>query len=467
MNVNAYVVHNKTIYHRPFAQAIQVVDINKSCTTQLVNMGDALYLVSNEAVIHTDMPNYMEDKEIVGFHTKHRKIMEFVNGELVIADDVDTNDVFQAESQFELLSFLCEVLYEKNKYLYSVLVKNTQNLSVRSFQNVCSSLINGLQNNKVLSMFETHVKEFGLKFLYNELGSLVETSTGKKTGILSNDQMHDLKTLKIECISMFQLMVKNGILSIDKMDDLLQAFKYLIKFKFVTSSDLNNVFSRYEDDIINKKLHLDLIFRNAIKTYFTSMDVSAEYSYHSSYMTFLQLIRMYFDSIRMIPNDVVQNYKTYNTNNVLNFHSITTRNHHIMAEARPEEFELATLRLRKLKWETPEYLMRPFKNEAELFYVGELYNNCLPTYRDRIIDNGAILIAAFKKDESKVDPDFVFEVTPRLDVLEVSTYNNEEVVDDERLSVVSAFRKAKWYLLSNSRTVYRDIDDPDEEENIA
>jgi hypothetical protein len=171
------------------------------------------------------------------------------------------------------------------------------------------------------------------------------------------------------------------------------------------------------------------------------------------------------DAIRMLPPDAISNPKYYRTNDVERYHGITTRNSSIYQVPREAEFAAAVERLRKLNWENETYKFSPFKTEDELFFVGQQYNNCLPVYRDKIIDDGAILICAYKKLGNGTEdcPDFVFEVTPYLDVLEISSYNNEEVVDPERIECVRAFRKAKWYLLSKGRTVYREPDENDDE----
>jgi hypothetical protein len=115
-----------------------------------------------------------------------------------------------------------------------------------------------------------------------------------------------------------------------------------------------------------------------------------------------------------------------------------------------------------LTWEDSEFIFRPFKNEEELFYTAQQYNNCLAACRDGICD-GRIIMGAFAKeiDGSIAScPTFVFEVTPYLDIVEISTYNNIEVTDPELLEKVRTWKKSKWYLLSNGRNVYRDPETP-------
>jgi hypothetical protein len=60
-------------------------------------------------------------------------------------------------------------------------------------------------------------------------------------------------------------------------------------------------------------------------------------------------------------------------------------------------------------------------------------------------------------------PEFVIEVTPHLDIIEASTYNNVDIADAERLKVIRDYIDSRRYLLSNGRSVYRDPD-PEEEQ---
>ena len=56
-------------------------------------------------------------------------------------------------------------------------------------------------------------------------------------------------------------------------------------------------------------------------------------------------------------------------------------------------------------------------------------------------------------------PVVVFETTARLDILQVKTFNDDDVTDKNLLKVVSEWKEAKRYLLSKGRTVYRELEE--------
>jgi hypothetical protein len=317
------------------------------------------------------------------------------------------------------------------------------------------------------------IKTHGEKLAINSLQNEIEISTGKKAVVLSEDHISSIKTLKLDSsLAMFQKLVINQVLSHEQLEKVLQGLKYLIKFKFITAGDIDHILSRYGDDIVEKNVNLEIVLANTIKTYFDLYDISGATNYRSGYyyhsrVTIKSIFSHYMDAINMLSADKIANPKYYRTNDVERYHGITLRNSVIFDKPRADEFKAAAIKLRKLKYDDGTYLFKPFDTEEELFFVGQQYNNCLPIYRDKIIDNGAVLVCAYRKTDFGIEecPDFVFEVTPYLDVLEISTYNNEEVVDPDRVEAVRNFRKAKWYLLSKGRTVYREADDNEEEDN--
>ena len=253
-----------------------------------------------------------------------------------------------------------------------------------------------------------------------------------------------------------QALVQSGAMSLEQVEKFIEGMRYLLKFKIDESSRLNTFFSRYSDAIIAKKINLEWLLATALKSAFT-LDLFTNVRYFGgnrrSPIRISALMGHYMDAVSVLADG------KYPTNNIEIFHVITTRNKQIFETLRPEEFSLAAEKLRKLIWDDGEYLFRPIQTEEELFYIGERYNNCLPVYRDKIIDEGAVVVAIYKKNndgELEECPGVVFEVSPRLDIFQIKTYNDEDVTDPEMIALISEWKKAKSYLLTNGRLVYRD-----------
>lgn len=423
-------------------------------------------------VMGDEMPSWMADEVMIKYDREETVIATYVDGKLDFDDSFDIDRV-DHDSIVEILDFLMDILYEKNRYLYRLLTKCNQ-VSGVSVLRLTEGILGMLKNPRKMTVIETMAKTIGEKMAINSIQNDIEVTSGKKAAVLSQDQLHSIKTLKLDnSLVSFQRMVQDGVLSIDQMDRVLQGLKYLIKFKFITAGELDCLISRYEDDIVEKKLNLEVLLANTIKSFFNLYNISGDtnrrrYGYYYSAQNFKGMFSHYVDAIKMLPAEAAANPKYYRTNDVERYHGITTRNSTIYQAPRSEEFKLAAEKLRKLKHDDGVYYFAPFQTEDELFFVGQQYNNCLPVYRDKIIDDGAVLVCAYKKnpDGTKEDcPDFVFEVTPHLDVLEISSYNNEEVTDPFKIECVRAFRKAKWYLLSKGRSVFRDPDEKDEDDN--
>ena len=444
-----------------------VLTDTQQLSDDIVYIDGKLYktIVTVRYVPEDEMKPWMKDIKMVKFNEVSKLAAYVENGDIVVCDP----DVFDSSSD-KVLLFLMDVLYEKNPYLYYVLTTHTGAAYAHS---LIEGLLDILTQPKKLTIIETMAKTISHGMAVNAIINGVDCGDGKKAAVLTNDQMHSLKTLKLDTsLVSFQRMVSSGVLSLEQMDEVIQCLKFLIKFKFITHSDLDSLVKRYEDCIVEKKINYRVVLSTVLKSFFTLHDISDKDSRYigNRYVhpqSFKSLSSTYLDAIDMLSPELVGSPKNYRTADVERYHSITVRNSKVYGNPRPEEFKAAAVRLRKLKYDDGEYYFTPFQTEEELFFVGQQYNNCLPVYRDRIIDDGAVLVCAYKKTPEGIEdcPDFVFEVTPHLDVVEISTYNNEEITDPVRLEAVRNFRKAKWYLLSNGRSVFRDPDDKEEIDN--
>lgn len=475
--MNTKYVVNGVVFHAPFEYdqylAASALNSKKDVETSVVYADHKLIVVTKTVrpVMGDEMPSWMADQVMIKFEREETVMASYENGIFEFNDEFEISS-FDIDSLNEIIDFLMEILYDKNRYLYR-LITNCSQVNGVSPLRLTEGVLGMLRNPRKMTVIETMAKTIGEKMAINSIQNDIEVTSGKKAAVLSQDQLHSIKTLRLDnSLVAFQRMVQNGVLSIDQMDRVLQGMKYLIKFKFITAGELDALISRYEDDIVEKKLNLEVLLANTIKSYFNLYDITGRtrrrsYGYDYCLQSFKSIFSHYVDAIKMLPAEAAANPKYYRTNDVERYHGITTRNSSILQKPREEEFKLAAEKLRKLKYDDGTYIFAPFQTEEELFFVGQQYNNCLPVYRDKIIDDGAVLVCAYKKsaDGGKEEcPDFVFEVTPHLDVLEISSYNNEEVRDPDKIEAVRAFRKAKWYLLSKGRSVFRDPDEKDDEE---
>jgi hypothetical protein len=411
-------------------------------------------------------------QKMVLFGTEYKTMASynFATKELIIHEEFSTDDRSHHRNHVsQALKFAMKVLFEKNKFVYELITNISNTPNSMSVYKLTDGIFKLIQEPKRMTVIETMAKANSPKMAVTSILTGVEIGSGKRAAILPKDLIEAIRVLKLDkSLATFQRMVQDNVLSVNQVEELLQGLKYLIKFKFITYSELDAVISRYEDTLVNKRINLSVVVDCTLKSFLNLYDVSGktnEYNYRRSYyyyneQTFKKLMSVYIDAIAMLPDDKIANPTWYRTNDVERYHVITVRNSKLMQNPREEEFAAATERLRKMKWENNEYIFRPFKDEEELFFVGQQYNNCLPIYRDKIID-GAVLVCAFKKTAAGNEedcPDFVIEFTPRLDVLEASTYNNVDISDADRLQVLRDYIDSRRYLLSNGRTVFREPD---------
>ena len=481
-NNSRYTIGDGVVYHSAYHYDYLTSSVplseEKEDGTELYCTGPELMEIVRKVrpVSKDEMPSWMSEQRMVEWKIERRVVAEIVDNELIIhdANAIETDGCSHSDC-CHIIDFAMQALFVKNKYLYKMLTTSTAVNGINVFD-FANGLIKMLVNPKRMTVIETMAKTIGEKMAISAIQSDMEVTNGKKAAVLSQSQMHSLKTLKLDtALPTFQRMVQSGVTSIDQMDEILQGMKYLIKYKFISATELSNLMSRYEDAIVEHKIDFRVVLSNSIKSFFTLCNVKPDarrsyYGYGYYGITNIKSIcSHYLDAICMLPAEQACDPKYYRrVPDVERYHVITTRNVGIMKTSRASEFAVAAERLRKLKWEDSRYIYKPFDTEEELFFVGQQYNNCLPVYRDKIID-GAVLVCAYEKNEDGTMagcPDFVFELTPYLDVLEISTYNNEEITDPVRLEHVRSFRKAKWYLLSNGRNVFREPDEKDAEDAI-
>ena len=157
------------------------------------------------------------------------------------------------------------------------------------------------------------------------------------------------------------------------------------------------------------------------------------------------MLRTICDVFSMQKEAGVQSH--YISQNIYKWHWITARNCKLIRESRQNEYLAAVEEINKYSMIVDDYLIRCPETEKELFEIGNRYNNCLPIYRDKIIDNGAIIYSMYPvKDGVVVDnmPPVTFEITKGFDLIQIKTFNDVDVEDVEILDTIKKWRqKAK------------------------
>ena len=425
----------------------------------LMFVGNTLYMriISARSVDSSEMPAWMSDQTMVEFGTEIHEIAKFENG-IVVMDVAELRDVWfkmikTLEDYQECYLFAMHCLFQLNKHVYKML-ENARNCvgttSGCNMKSLAIGLLTLVSDPKKISQIESVAKTIGEKFAISQIENDISCVSGKKALVLSYDQLHSIKTMNMsEAVPVLQSLVQDGAMSLEQVERFLEGMRYAIKFGIDTPSVINSFFALYGDDIAKKKMNLEWLLSTALKTCFT---LKKRHAYRGG-LNLIRVMMHYMDAIKVLPQ-----WK-YPTNNIELFHVITTRNKKIFEVRRPDEFAAAAVRLRKLAWENEPYCFRPIQTEDELFYIGERYNNCLPVYRDKIIDEGAVVIAIYKRDNDgnlENCPEVVFETSPVLDIIQIKTFNDQDVTDKFMIDMISAWKKAKYYLLSGNRSVYRD-----------
>lgn len=148
-----------------------------------------------------------------------------------------------------------------------------------------------------------------------------------------------------------------------------------------------------------------------------------------------------YDVYKMInPNDTLKPKQ-----NLDKWHFIVSRNNAIKKNSRAEEYTEAAKRINNASGVIGGYEIKCPETEDELLAIGDAYNNCLPTYRDRIIDEGAIILSMYKLDPlgnaAEDIPSITFEITASGDFIQIKTFNDQDVDDPYIISVLKEWKK--------------------------
>ena len=130
----------------------------------------------------------------------------------------------------------------------------------------------------------------------------------------------------------------------------------------------------------------------------------------------------------------------YLEQNIDKWHAIVSRNMKVILEKHPEEYTEAVKEINKRSMIVDGYLIKCPETEDELVNIGMAYNNCLPTYRDRIINRTAIIYSVYKVGKENEIPEVTFEVTSNLEFVQIRTFNDANVEDETILDILKKWR---------------------------
>lgn len=152
------------------------------------------------------------------------------------------------------------------------------------------------------------------------------------------------------------------------------------------------------------------------------------------------------DILRTIKDTLSMLDKIGNTNRIINqnvdkWHFITARNCKLISNSRAEEYSQAVTKINEKSTVIDGYLIKCPETEKELFDIGNAYNNCLPIYRDKIIDEGAIIYSMYSTTQTEQIPSITFEVTKDYDFVQIKTFNDMDVADEQIMEVLKKWRK--------------------------
>jgi hypothetical protein len=133
-------------------------------------------------------------------------------------------------------------------------------------------------------------------------------------------------------------------------------------------------------------------------------------------------------------------------NNITKWHFVTSRNYGIFKNSRAKEYEECVYALNKrYSCSVDKFLIQCPTTEEELIRIGNAYSNCLPTYRDRIIDNNAMIFSMYNLDANgnviHEIPSITFEVTKDLDFVQIKTFFDVDVVDPKVISILKTWKR--------------------------
>lgn len=343
---------------------------------------------------------------------------------------------YEVEYSSELADFLRRYIYEQNKYLFKIFSEIIDRddqwygflMYLDDLDNI-EKLCSTMNPRDILSQL------YGKKITFDSTGKKLKNIVG-----LPVDIMEQLNQLDMgNALHHLQDCVKNQTATVDEVRLLLN---------FITG---------YNVLASKKKNDLDYIGSNSFIGYICEahkygMSLKELVACVSRELLLYQgleacspsRIAMHIRDIGKMLTDM--NQEILIQQNVAKWHFITSRNYQLFKKSRADEYATAAAKLNeRFAAKIGKYIIQCPDTEQELLTIGNKYNNCLPTYRDRVIDDNAKIFSLYQTDDNGnvIDaiPTVTFEVNDNLDFVQIKTFFDADVTDPAVLFVIKEWRK--------------------------
>lgn len=355
------------------------------------------------------------------------------------------------ENHKDVIEFIMEVMKNENVWVYSLFTKETSDLKYIHSYDVSNQIVNLLKHIDKLGLFEKVAKVNGNKFIFENLKdknfNLNQSKKFKNIVGVSIEGTTYLKKKKIEeMLPQFQtIFASNGS---EDGKDLANDGKEFVDY--LTACDKIFKPSKYE-----------------LTSFIKSFAEIIDYGYRTrNVLNHLVRENYFFENLGLPTNLSLELRDTIimaQTNglpidklpkNITKYHAILAANCDITKNPRTEEFKEATSMYNRLEAESDNYIVRVPRDEKDLLEEGNLLHHCVASYRDKIIDDKAIVMFLRKKDDPD-SPYVTIELDEDLNFLQIKEIYDADVTDKDVLSYLTKWINSKRYLIDGGKSIFK------------
>lgn len=384
------------------------------------------------------LDQYVELDTLTGDIEFHNLTSEFMNGQN-----------FDRCSLEHALSFLMEAIKFKNMFVYSLFTEIVPNNQVQSWQNgvIIANIMKHIED---INLFEKVVKVSGAKFLFSNLTNpsfqLQNAKKLKKVMGIPEEVRAYIKTNKLEHhFAKFQKLSENPNDAKDFVEYLKAAKKLLRYDRYSLERFLDSITGLVE----NSDLSLRQILGHLIRENYFFGTLGLPTNEAAEWKDCLTMA-----AAANIPLDKCPQ-------NIFKYHRILAKNVDILNNPRTEEFAEAVSLYSRLEkvMEDEGYIIRPPKSEQELVEEGNVLHHCVASYRDKIIDEKAIVLFCRKIDDPDT-PLYTIELdyTPgdtSFSVTQFKKVYDADVLDADLLKMLNKYLLNRRYIIEGGKNLFR------------
>jgi hypothetical protein len=338
--------------------------------------------------------------------------------------------------------FVMYVIMERNPFVYSVFSEYTnatkKYMANLGYKGGVNSIINLWKNLDNLNNFEKIIKGVGEDFIFDNISKEeFNLNNAKKL-----HQVMELPMTVAETISKMGIEeVFNDVKAVASVDknyaitlfDFITAFKKAFPGKeFSSKADVIQFIQQIS------KLMKTGYYDASIKDLLNFL-VNENMNYNTFYLPVREAGEL-LDYLK-----IGMNMAAYNPDikferfprNIQKAHNVINLNNNIVSKPRPEEFADAVARQAFLNDDKDEdYVFMVPKTELDLLNEGNMLHHCVASYRDRIIDNGTMVVLMRQKGAEDT-PFVTIEYLPGGAAGQVRGMFNADVTDPDVLAAVN------------------------------